>query len=46
VARLRQGDPPVIARIHEDRVVLDPRTLRDEDVEPLVAAVREALGRA
>jgi L-seryl-tRNA(Ser) seleniumtransferase len=46
LARLRQGDPPVIARIHEDRVVLDPRTLADEDVEPVVAAVREALGGA
>jgi L-seryl-tRNA(Ser) seleniumtransferase len=46
VARLRQGDPPVIARIHEDRVVLDPRTLAHEDVEPVVAAVREALGGA
>jgi L-seryl-tRNA(Ser) seleniumtransferase len=45
-ARLRQGDPPVIARIHEDRVLLDPRTLRDEEVEPLVVAVREALGGA
>jgi L-seryl-tRNA(Ser) seleniumtransferase len=46
VARLRQGDPPVIARIHEDQVVLDPRTLRDEEVELVVAAVREALGGA
>ena len=46
VARLRQGDPPVIARIHEDQVVLDPRTLRDEEVEVVVAAVREALGGA
>jgi L-seryl-tRNA(Ser) seleniumtransferase len=46
MARLRQGDPPVIARIHEDRVVLDPRTLADEDVEPVLAAVREALGGA
>jgi L-seryl-tRNA(Ser) seleniumtransferase len=45
-ARLRQGDPPVIARIHEDRVVLDPRTLSDEEVEPVVVAVREALGGA
>ena len=28
---LRDGDPPVIARIHDGRVLLDPRTLTDED---------------
>ena len=27
---LRDGDPPVIARIHDGRVLLDPRTLTDE----------------
>ena len=42
-ARLRAADPPVIARIHDGRVVLDPRTLTDEQVELVVAAVREAL---
>ena len=42
-ARLRAADPPVIARIHDGRVVLDPRTLSDEQVEPVIAAVREAL---
>jgi L-seryl-tRNA(Ser) seleniumtransferase len=42
VARaLRAHDPPVVARIHDGRVLLDPRTLRDEDV-PLV--VDAALG--
>ncbi len=42
--RLRQASPPVVARIEDDRVVLDPRTvLRDED-QALVAAVREAVG--
>jgi L-seryl-tRNA(Ser) seleniumtransferase len=34
---LRAHDPPVIARIHDGRVLLDPRTLTDEDV-PLVAS--------
>lgn len=42
---LRHGDPPVIARIADGRVLLDPRTLTDDDVEPLAAAVRRALGR-
>ncbi len=32
-ARLRQLDPPVIARIHDDRVVLDLRTVAPEDDE-------------
>jgi L-seryl-tRNA(Ser) seleniumtransferase len=45
VARaLRAGDPPVIPRIHEGRVLLDPRTLTDAEVELVIAAVRDALG--
>jgi L-seryl-tRNA(Ser) seleniumtransferase len=35
-AALRAHDPPVIARIHDGRLLLDPRTLTDEDI-PLVA---------
>jgi L-seryl-tRNA(Ser) seleniumtransferase len=35
---LRAHDPPVIARIHDGRVLLDPRTLRDEDVPVVVDA--------
>jgi len=42
-ARLRASDPPVIARIHEGRVVLDPRTLAEDEIEPVVGAVRRAL---
>ena len=42
---LRLGQPPVIARIHEGRVVLDPRTIDDDEVEPVISAVRAALGR-
>ena len=39
LSRLRRGDPPVVARIEGDRVVLDARTvLRDED-EPLLRAI-------
>jgi L-seryl-tRNA(Ser) seleniumtransferase len=40
---LRRADPPVVARIHEGRVLLDPRTLRDEEVELAAEAARAAL---
>ena len=41
--RLRDHDPPVIARIEQDQVLLDPRTvLEDEDVG-LIEAVAAAL---
>jgi L-seryl-tRNA(Ser) seleniumtransferase len=40
---LRAGDPPVVARIHDGRVLLDPRTLTDDEVSPTAAAVRAAL---
>jgi L-seryl-tRNA(Ser) seleniumtransferase len=36
---LRAHHPPVIARIHDGRVLLDPRTLTDEDVPLVVSAV-------
>ena len=42
-AALRAHDPPVIARVHNGRVVLDPRTLTDEELPVVVAAVRGAL---
>jgi L-seryl-tRNA(Ser) seleniumtransferase len=32
-AALRAADPPVVGRISEGRVLLDPRTLTDEEVE-------------
>jgi L-seryl-tRNA(Ser) seleniumtransferase len=32
-ARLREGSPPVIARVQEGRVLLDCRTLSDEDCD-------------
>jgi L-seryl-tRNA(Ser) seleniumtransferase len=44
-AALRDGEPPVVARIHDGRVLLDPRTVSDEDVEALVAAAAGALRR-
>ena len=39
----RTGTPPVVARIEEDRVVLDPRTVLPEEDDALLAAVRGAL---
>ena len=35
-ARLRAADPPVVGRIEEGRLLLDPRTLADDEL-PLVA---------
>ena len=35
-ARLRAADPPVIGRIEDGRLLLDPRTLTDDEI-PLVA---------
>jgi L-seryl-tRNA(Ser) seleniumtransferase len=36
---LRAHDPPVIARIHDGRVLLDPRTLTDGDLDAVIDAV-------
>ena len=41
--KLRQADPPVVARIEGGRVLLDPRTVFPEEEESLLRAVREAL---
>jgi L-seryl-tRNA(Ser) seleniumtransferase len=41
--RLRLGTPPVIARVRDDRVLLDPRTLPKESFTAIGAAVRAAL---
>jgi L-seryl-tRNA(Ser) seleniumtransferase len=43
LARLRAGEPPVVAYLREDRVLLDLRTVDPEDDPELVAAVRRAL---
>jgi len=44
-ARLRQGAPPVIVRIQEDRLLLDVRTLRDDEIPRLAKAIWEAITR-
>jgi L-seryl-tRNA(Ser) seleniumtransferase len=42
-ARLRGADPPVIARIERQKVILDPRTMTDADAESAGESVRAAL---
>lgn len=41
-ARLREGEPPVIARIQKDRLVLDLRTVGPEEEEALARALEVA----
>ncbi len=43
-ARLRQVDPPIIARVEDDRVVCDPRTVFPNQEEPLLSGLRTVLG--
>ena len=42
--RLRLGDPAVVARVEEERVLLDSRTLQAGDVEAVVRALRAVIG--
>ena len=42
-ARLRGGEPPVVGRIQDGRLLLDPRTLADAEVDDAARAVRAAL---
>ncbi len=39
-ARLRANDPPIVGRIQDGRLLLDPRTLADDEID----LVRKALG--
>jgi L-seryl-tRNA(Ser) seleniumtransferase len=41
--QLRHATPPVIARIEDDRLLLDPRTVLPGQEEALLAALREAV---
>jgi L-seryl-tRNA(Ser) seleniumtransferase len=45
-ARLRSGDPALLARIHGGRVLLDARTLGDTEIEAAAECVRRALAPA
>jgi L-seryl-tRNA(Ser) seleniumtransferase len=42
--RLRMGEPPVFGRVHRGQLLLDPRTVSDEEQPRLAAAVRAVLG--
>lgn len=42
--RLRLNEPPIFARIQDDRVLIDPRTLREADDGVIVRALGEILG--
>ena len=41
--RLREAEPPVIARIEDDRVVLDPRTVLPDEEDALLRSAKAAL---
>jgi L-seryl-tRNA(Ser) seleniumtransferase len=45
-AFLRAATPPVIARIEDDRVILDPRTLQEGEAAIIVDAMANILKRA
>jgi L-seryl-tRNA(Ser) seleniumtransferase len=40
---LRKGDPPIICRISKDELVLDMRTVFDEEIPLLAAGIEKAL---
>ncbi len=42
-AKLRRADPPVVARIENDQVMLDPRTVLPEDEEAMLGSLRRVL---
>jgi L-seryl-tRNA(Ser) seleniumtransferase len=41
--RLRAGTPPIVPRIADDHVLLDPRTIFPDQLETVARAVRAAL---
>jgi L-seryl-tRNA(Ser) seleniumtransferase len=43
-ARLRTGDPPIVGRVRDDAVLLDPRTISEVEIDFVVKGVAEALG--
>jgi L-seryl-tRNA(Ser) seleniumtransferase len=45
LARLRRLSPPVIARVEEDRVLFDPRTVLEEEEGALLTGLRSLLTR-
>jgi L-seryl-tRNA(Ser) seleniumtransferase len=45
LARLRQAEPPVIARLQDERILLDPRTVLPEQEPELIAGLKSALSK-
>ena len=43
--KLRKGTPPVIARIKDDTLILDMRTIQDQDADALLEVIRQALSQ-
>ena len=43
--RLRKGTPPVIARIKDDTLILDMRTIQDQDADELLEVIHHALSK-
>jgi L-seryl-tRNA(Ser) seleniumtransferase len=41
-ARLRQNHPPIVARIEENRLIFDPRTVLPAEEEMLLAGIERA----
>jgi len=41
--KLRKGNPPIIARVKEDSLLLDARTIRDHDIPILVQRIESIL---
>ncbi|MFQ5944934.1 MAG: L-seryl-tRNA(Sec) selenium transferase, partial [Anaerolineae bacterium] len=42
---LRGGDPPIVARVEDGRLILDPRTVLAEQDEALISGMRSSLRR-
>jgi L-seryl-tRNA(Ser) seleniumtransferase len=42
--RLREGNPPVIGRIEDEQVILDPRTVLPHEEADLLRVVKQAIG--
>jgi len=40
-SRLRLGDPPIFARVHEDAVLIDPRTVLPDEEAHIVSALHQ-----
>ena len=41
---LREHDPPIVVRVQQERVWIDPRTLFSDDLPVVAAALAQAAG--